>query len=93
MPYDPTNNPPVMFGSGFGGKPFRQFAYKSSDTTVTVAGSGYFSDGKLRGMRVGDVVTVTVLTTLGAWSAHNEGRVTAVSTAGAATVVFATSST
>lgn len=92
MPYSSTN-PPVLVSGGFGGKPLRVFAYKSSDTAATVAASSYFSDGHSRGMRVGDVVTVTVLSTLGAFAGHNEGRVNAVSTGAGATVTFATSST
>lgn len=94
MPYSSTN-PPVLTGGGFGGKPFRTFAYKSSDLVGTVAASSYFSDGHSRGMRVGDVVTVSVLTTASTptYLSHNEGRVTAVSTGAGATVAFASSST
>lgn len=94
MAYSSTN-PPVMLPSGFGGVPFRTFAYKSSDTGATVAGSSYFSDGHSRGMRIGDVVTITVLTTASppAYAGHAEGRVTAVSTGAGATVAFVSSST
>lgn len=95
MAYNSTGNPPVLTSQGFGGKPFRVFAYKSSDTAASVAASSYFSNGHALGMRVGDVVEVTVVTTASppAYAGHNVGRVTAVSTGAGATVAFASSST
>lgn len=95
MPYDSTGNPPALTGGGFGGKPFRVFAYKSSDLVGTVAGSSYFSNGHALGMRVGDKVDVTVVSTAvpPVYLGHNQGRVSAVSTGAGATVVFVTSST
>ena len=93
MAYDSTGNPPVLVSQGFGGKPFRVFAYKSSDTGATVAASSYFSDGYARGMRIGDVLKNTVLSTAGAYAGHGDGRVTAVSSGAGATVAFVSSST
>ena len=94
MAYNSTGNPPSLVSQGFGGKPFRVFAYKSSDTGATVAGAGYFTNGMQLGMRVGDVLTNTVLSTAGTptYAGHAEGRVSAVSSTGA-TVVFVSSST
>lgn len=95
MPYNSTGNPPSLTSQGFGGKPFRVFAYKSSDLVGTVAASSYFSNGHSLGMRVGDVVEVTVVSTASppVYLGHNVGRVTAVSTGAGATVAFASSST
>lgn len=64
MPYL-ISNPPVRkseypltsFGNsqGAGGG---TWTYKSADVLATVQAAGYFTDGKARGMQVGDIVEV-----------------------------------
>ena len=45
-----------------GGQP-RVFTYTTADGDSTIRGSNYFSDGQIRGMRVGDLVDAVYLTT------------------------------
>ena len=59
--------------------------YEGTDAYATVAGAGYISDAKDRGMNVGDTVTVKQFTTSGftAITAVTSHVVTAVATSGA----------
>ncbi len=94
MAYASSVAVPVMIAGGFGGTPFRVFAYKSADSVATVATTGYFSDGYSRGMRVGDVVETMQLSTASTYMAFSRGCVNAVSsTAGYATVTYAATTT
>lgn len=81
MAYSPSN-PPKLQCPAMGTDQPQQFVYRSADNAATVAGAGYFSDGKERGLRVGDVV-VAIATGNGATTMHS---VTAITAAGAATV-------
>ena len=92
MAYSSTN-PPALVSQGFGGKPFRVFAYKSTHTAADVAATSFFANGVQLGMRVGDVLTNSGVSSGSTYVGHNEGRVSAVTSTGGATVVFASSST
>lgn len=53
----------VLEHNGVGGYTFRTFSYQTtSDADATIVGSGYFSDGVTKGMRVGDLVKVVATT-------------------------------
>ncbi len=52
---------PVELGGGAG---LRLWAYTTTDNLATVEGAGYIADATDRGMEVGDVIMVTVVTTL-----------------------------
>jgi len=66
MAYDPLNSPICTFSpsqniaqaANKSGKQVWQ--YDSADALTTVQGSGYFSNGVELGMRVGDIVDVSV---------------------------------
>jgi len=66
MAYSPLNSPIVTFSpsqniaqsNGTSGKQVWQ--YDSADALATVQGSAYFSNGVELGMRVGDIVDVSV---------------------------------
>jgi hypothetical protein len=81
---------PKVAGGPLGGS---LWGYNSTHTIAAVAASGFFSDGARLGMKVGDVVHVTQLTTAYAYLAHAQARVSAVTASSAATVVFAATST
>lgn len=53
-----TSNPPRLLSAGLGGG-ISVWTYSSTDAIATVNTSGYFSNGALLGMKVGDVVYVT----------------------------------
>lgn len=94
MAYASTVAVPVLIAGGFGGTPFREFAYKSADSIATVAGSSYFTDGYTRGMRVGDMITAMQLSTASTYMGHSRGCVNAASsTSFGATVTFAATTT
>jgi hypothetical protein len=48
----------MPFGSGVGGNAPAVFTYLNSaaDSDATIVGAGYFSDGVVKGMKVGDLV-------------------------------------
>ena len=75
MAYSSTN-PPVQVWQTFGGG-IKGWAYKSTHTVATVAGSSFFSDGYSRGMRAGDwcfvVDSGSTLAGQGFISAHSSG--------------------
>lgn len=77
-----TSNPPKLVASGIGGGGVRLWIYNSTDLPAAVAAADYFSDGDHRGMRVGDIVFVTV-TASGDTTLHS---VTDVTANGAATI-------
>lgn len=54
MTYATTNGPQQLAGN----KKFHLWYYQSADSHGTVEGAGYFTNGKLLGMVVGDVVLV-----------------------------------
>lgn len=68
---------------------FKLWAYVTTDNNAAVVGAGYFSDGGKRGMLVGDFVLVQTTTTLPRTTPVDAGvyLVSAVSAAGAATVI------
>lgn len=61
------------------------FMYNSADSSATARGAGYFTNGTDLGMVVGSIVFVT--TTEGSLTSN---VVSAISTAGAATIVAST---
>lgn len=94
MAYNPLNSPICIFSpsqdipqaNGKSGKQVWQ--YDSADDLATVQGSGYISNGGELGMRVGDIVDVSVSGTLKTPRQY----VSAVSaTTGATTIASATS--
>lgn len=68
------------------------WAYRSSDAPATVAGSNYFTDGFKLGMRRGDIVFVTQLSTAFAVSALAICAVSSVGASSAATLTLNMSS-
>jgi hypothetical protein len=81
---------PKVAGGPLGGS---VWGYQSTHTIAAVAASSFFSDGARLGMKVGDVVHVTQISTAYAYTAHATGRVSAVTAGAGATVVFAATST
>jgi len=53
-----TSNPPAIETQAINGR--RRWSYVSADAIATVDGAGYFSNGFDLGMKLGDVVEVTV---------------------------------
>ena len=51
-----TANPPALISQGVGGF-FRQWVYKSTDAATVVRVTGYITNAKDLGMKVGDIVT------------------------------------
>ena len=90
MTYSTTNPPfgmtapPIAGGFSVGSSDGwgNVFGYRSTDAVATVRGTGYFSDGKTRGMRQGDIVFVYDTNTPN----MSINWVSSVSTAGAATI-------
>ena len=67
-----VSNPPFMISSWLAGstnsgstdaRAWKQFAYRSTHTQALVAATGFFTDGKKLGMRLGDSVLVIGATT------------------------------
>lgn len=56
MAYDPVTNPVVAYVQPKSSGRIKQWIYFATDPTATIATDGYFSDGYVRGMRVGDVL-------------------------------------
>jgi hypothetical protein len=55
-----TSTPPVLVVQGGVGNQFPAiWAYNTTDTATTVDASGYITNGKALGMKVGDIVIVT----------------------------------
>lgn len=54
------------------------WSYRSTDSAATVDTAGYISDGAFRGMKVGDIVEVTTITTAANVAGSAETGVTAV---------------
>jgi hypothetical protein len=80
-----TTNPPQLISQTFGGTPSRPnlWSYASTDPVATVCGAGYVSNASVLDMGVGDLVFVLdTNSTLGSIA-----YVSAVSTAGAATLL------
>lgn len=75
MAYAPTTYPPILMSQPTANVP-ALFNYSpgsatvDSDTIGTINGASYFSDGKKRGMQVGDTVLVTT------WSGAPSGTPT-----------------
>lgn len=80
-----TTNPPAVRVAGIGGAP-TIWSYSSTDDDATVNGSGYFTNGKKLGMKLGDLVYVWDSTTPKG-SMHYVSVVN--STTGAVTTAFA----
>lgn len=58
-----ADNLAMVFAPVGGGIIPRAFIYQTaSDSDATIVGSGYFSDGVTKGMRVGDLVFATATT-------------------------------
>ncbi|MFK4060732.1 MULTISPECIES: hypothetical protein [Brucella] len=77
----------AMIAQPIGGIVPRVFVYQTvSDSLATITGAGYFSDGKAKGMRVGDLVDVVATT----GPKYARYQVTAITAAGAATVAAPT---
>jgi len=91
MAYSSTN-PPALMSQRITGAP-SVWSYQSIDISSASAGSSYFSNGAALGMRTGDVMHITTLTTAGAYAGHNDCRVTVVTAGAGATITCATSST
>lgn len=92
MAYDPLNSPILMFSPatssarGTNVTGVNVFQYNDGDSLATIQGSGYFTNGAELGMKVGDIVFVSVAGVLKTPMQY----VSAVSAAGAATVSSAT---
>lgn len=93
MSYSATNSPCLVFSPavsvarGTNVTGVNIFSYNSADSLATVQGSGYFTNGSELGMKVGDIVWVSVAGVLKTPTQY----VSAVdSTTGAATVASAT---
>jgi len=81
-----TSNPPHVIAPRMGDGGTALWGFRSTEGTTLISSvSGYFSNGKSLGMKVGDVVFVTESDNSYALSV---GSVTAISTAGAATIVI-----
>lgn len=93
MAYSSTGNPAYLLVSRVGGARGAVWGYTSNDSIASVAASGYVANGAALGMKVGDIVHVTQLSTADAYTAHATGRVSSVTASSAATVVFAATST
>lgn len=61
MAYSTTNPPALLQDRIMGGGAI--WSYISADARATVVGSGYFSNGRALGMKLGDVVNAVVDTT------------------------------
>lgn len=59
MAYDTAVAVPELVQGTVGGVGTQFWSYRSTDDAATVNSAGYITDGGKRGMRVGDVVTVT----------------------------------
>jgi hypothetical protein len=81
------------FNVGSSDAMLNQWAYRSSDPLATVITTGYFSDGKIKGMRAGDTVVFARLTTGGVPAALHHLLISSVSTNGASATIIASSST
>ncbi len=86
-----STNPPVQWTQAFGGL-VKEWAYRSSDSGPTVAGSSYFSNGHALGMRAGDSIYVLQVSTGSTFMAQARGAVTAVTTGAGASITFITTS-
>lgn len=66
MSYSALNSPILMFAPANSNARsttttgVNMFQYNSADSLATVQGSGYFTNGKELGMKVGDIVFVSV---------------------------------
>ncbi len=78
-----TPNTLAVVAEPIGGIAPRVYIYQTvSDALATITASGYFSDGKAKGMRVGDLVDVVATT----GPKYARYQVTAITAAGGATV-------
>ena len=91
MAYISTSNPPVQWTQAFGGL-VKEWAYRSTDGTVTVAGSSYFSNGHALGMKAGDGIYVVQVGTASSFVAFARGAVTVVTTGAGASITFVATS-
>ena len=79
-----TSNPPALKSTSPLTGAGQTWVYRSTDVATDVDASGYFTNGKALGMKVGDIVEVCDTDTSTTMTLH---RVTAVdATTGAATV-------
>jgi hypothetical protein len=92
MAYSATNSPCLVFSPavsvarGTNVTGVNIFTYNSADSLATVQGAGYFTNASELGMKVGDIVFVSVAGVLKTPVQY----VSAISAAGAATVASAT---
>lgn len=81
-----TSNPPKLVVPGMGTSGVSLWAYASTDVHTDVDATGYFSNGKDLGMRVGDLVFVSKTNATIGTTIH---YVSAVAADGSATVASA----
>ena len=93
MAYSSTGPVPVLIAGGFGGSPFRLWAYESTHTVAAVAASSFVSNGYALGLRVGDHVLVNEVTTAGALTGFARGCVSSQTTGSGVTIIFTATST
>jgi hypothetical protein len=91
MAYSSTNQPQLLGGRTAGG--VGMWGYVGTDSIASQAAVGFITDGHKLGMKIGDAFLATVVTTAGAYTAHSNGRVSAVTASSAATITFVSSST
>ena len=83
-----TSNPPSLLGDRIGGGG-AVWNYTSTDAATDVAAAGYFSNGEALGMKAGDQVNVSVREEGADTATMSICYVSAITDAGAATVVAA----
>lgn len=81
MAYVSSASAPVLTSQSFGGVAGKEFMYRSADASSLVLASSYFSDGYTRGMRVGDLVLLSGVSTGSTFMYTIRAGVSAVSTA------------
>ena len=93
MAYSSTNGPVLLTQPVGKGIAPALWGYASTHTVAAVAASSFFSNGAALGMKAGDHIMVTELTTANAYTAFGRGVVTTVTAGAGATVVFTATST
>lgn len=88
-----TTAPAYLLVPKVAGGPGSIWGYSSTDSIAQQAAANFFANGAALGMKVGDVMLATVISTAGAYIGHSNGRVSAVNASSAATVTFVSSST
>ena len=92
MAYSSTN-PPALISQSVSGGAGGAWIYQSTHTAAAAAASSFIDNGDALGMKVGDSFRNVELTTAGAYTAHADGCVSAVTTGAGATVVFSQATT